>query len=73
MNRNIHFAIPYDEGLMVRARTVPRARWNKPLKLWEVPESRVAWLALEEAGLLDRVVAPMRQSVRAEKPVEQPG
>lgn len=56
MNRTIHYAIPYDRDLMARARSVPGAHWNKGLKLWEAPERRAAWLALEAAGLLDRVV-----------------
>lgn len=57
MNRTIHYAIPYDQVLMARAKTVPGGRWNKGLRLWEAPESRAAWLALEAAELLDRVVA----------------
>ena len=56
MNRDILFAIPYDKNLIKLARTVPRARWNPERKLWVVPETRAAWLALEAAGLLERVM-----------------
>ena len=56
MNRTLHFQIPYNQDLMRRARTVPGARWNRDRKLWEAPETRAAWLALETAGLLGRVV-----------------
>ena len=41
---------------MRRARTVPGARWDPGRKLWTAPETRAAWLALEAAGLLERVV-----------------
>ena len=56
MNRVIHFAIPYNQRLIRLAKTVPRARWNAKRRLWSAPEGRAAWLALEAAGLLERVV-----------------
>ena len=56
MNRVLRFAIPYDKELIRRARTVPRARLDKRGREWVVQESRAAWLALEAAGLLGRLV-----------------
>ena len=35
---------------------MPGAHWNRDCKLWEALETRAAWLALEAAGLLGRLV-----------------
>lgn len=56
MNRKIAYAIPYDKALIRKARTIPNAKWNRARKVWEAPETKAAWLALEAAQLLDRVV-----------------
>ncbi len=57
MKQLIHLSIPYDTDLMARARTVPRAHWDPRLKFWTVPDGRTAWIALERADLLGRIVA----------------
>ena len=66
MNRELRFAIPYDKRLIALAKTVPRARWDPSRKEWYAPETRAAWLALEAAGMLDRIVGQTRGQGRGE-------
>ena len=46
---HFHLSFPYDEGMVLKAKSVPGAKWSKKLKVWIYPCTPRVYIALKAA------------------------